>query len=105
MLRITVQDLADRLRLQLEGRLSGAWVPELEDCWRTSAPILKDRELWVDLTGVDCVDAAGKYLLALMHKSGVRFIASGCMMAALVQEITGNWPVEPWPKSRRSQTL
>jgi hypothetical protein len=48
---------------------------------------------------VDCVDVAGKYLLALMHESGARFIASGCMMAGLIQEITGNWPVEPRPKS------
>jgi hypothetical protein len=99
MLRITVRDSADRLRLELEGRLSGAWVPVLEDCWRTSAPILSGRELWVDLTAVDCVDVAGKYLLALMHESGARFIASGCMMAGLIQEITGNWPVEPRPKS------
>lgn len=97
-----MRDSADRLRLELEGRLSGAWVPELEHCFRTSAPILGGRELWVDLTRVDCVDAAGKYLLALMHKSGAHFIASGCMMAALVQEITGNWPVESRPKSRRS---
>jgi len=94
MLRITVRDSADRLQFDLEGRLSGAWVLELEDCFRASAPILGGRELWVDLSGVDCVDPAGKYLLALMHKSGTRFIASGCMMAALLQEITGNWPVD-----------
>jgi hypothetical protein len=102
MLKITVRNSADRLRLELEGKLSGAWVTELEDCWRTLAPILGGRELWVDLAGVDSVDAAGKYLLALMHKSGTRFVASGCMMAALVQEITGNWPVESHAEVRRS---
>ena len=101
MLRITVQDAADQLRLELEGRLSGAWVAELEDCWRASVPILGGRQLWVDLTGVECVDAAGRYLLALMHKSGVRFITSGCLMGALVQEIAGDWPVQSRVRSRK----
>jgi len=94
MLRITLQDSADRLRLELEGGLAGAWVPELENCWRLSAPTLAGRELWVDLSGVDCVDSAGRYLLALMHASGARFLSSGCKMSALVQEITGNWPLK-----------
>lgn len=94
MLKITVQDAADRLRLKLEGKIAGAWVAELEDCWRTAAPALNGRPLWVDLTGVDCLDAAGKYLLALMHRAGAEFVVSGCLMSALVQEITSNWPAE-----------
>jgi hypothetical protein len=36
MLKITMLDAGDRVRLELEGKLSGAWVPELEECWRTS---------------------------------------------------------------------
>ncbi len=95
MLRITLRDAGDRIYLELEGGLSGAWVPELEDCWQTSVPNLDGRELWVDLSGVDCVDAAGRYLLALMHASGVHFVTSGCLMGALVQEISGKWPVKP----------
>jgi hypothetical protein len=54
----------------------------------------------VDLTRVDGIDAAGKYLLALMHGSGARFVASGCMMPALVEEITGNWSAGARPKAR-----
>src|SRR5262245_31361483 len=91
MLRITVHDDSDQLRLELEGRLGGAWVSELEDCWRAASTDDKSR-LWVDLRGVDSVDAAGKYLLALMHAAGARFIASGCAMSALVREIAGDWP-------------
>jgi anti-anti-sigma regulatory factor len=41
----------------------------------------------VDLTGVDYVDTAGRYLLALMHQAGARFVASGCAILALVEEI------------------
>jgi anti-anti-sigma regulatory factor len=98
MLKITVRNSAERLRVELEGRLAGAWVPELEECWRTVTPALGNRELWVDLTGVECVDAAGRYLLALMHQSGARLVASGCMTAALVEEITHAWPAaQPRP--------
>ena len=87
MLRITLNNGSDRHGLKLEGKLAGAWVPELEACWRKAT--LNDRSctLWVDLTGVDYVDTAGKYLLALMHQAGARFVASGCAMSALVEEI------------------
>jgi len=101
MLRITVHDDPDRLRLELEGRLGGAWVAELESCWRAASTDDK-RRLWVDLRGVDSVDAAGKYLLALMHAAGARFIASGCAMTALVGEIAGEWPAGLRHAGRRS---
>ena len=101
MLRITINDAPDRLGLKLEGKLGGAWVSELEESWRAATASLGNRPLSVDLTGVDCVDAAGKYLLALMHKAGARFVVSGCMMSALVQEITGAWPVGSAARGRR----
>ena len=93
MLRITVHEAPDHVGLKLEGRLAGAWVAELEDSWRAAAPVLGGRPVRVDLTAVEGVDAAGKYLLALMHEAGARFIAPGCVMSHLVKEITGNWPV------------
>ena len=36
MLKITVYDTASQLRLALEGRLAGAWVWELDQCWHTT---------------------------------------------------------------------
>ncbi len=105
MLRITIEEGGEQFRLKLEGRLAGAWVTELENCWRTAASTLCGRPLWVDLTAVDCVDAAGKYLLALMHNAGARFIASGCAMLELVREITGDWPVGHGPKTGGANTL
>lgn len=93
MLKITVHDAPDRLRLELEGRLAGAWVAEVESSWRALAATRGERELRVDLSGVYCVDAAGRYLLALMHNAGIRFTASGCAMSALIREIAGEWPV------------
>ncbi len=35
MLKITVQHSPSEVRLKLEGNLAGAWVTELEDCWRS----------------------------------------------------------------------
>ena len=94
MLRITVQNADDELQLKLEGKLSGPWVAELEECWRAAATKLGSRRLSVDLTSVTCVDAAGKYLLALMCKSGARFLTAGPVLPQLVREIGQNWPCE-----------
>ena len=39
MLRITVHDTQQALTFQLEGRLAGPWVSEVEECWqRTACP-------------------------------------------------------------------
>ena len=87
MLRITTHEIAGSICLRLEGMLKGAWVPEMERSWRT-AQSDRNKALIVDLTDVDFVDAAGKYLLALMHAHGARFIAVTPLMTELVAEIT-----------------
>jgi len=92
MLRITEHDTPEGLRLKLEGRLAGPWVGELEAAWRAALSRRAGRPLAVDLTGVDGVDDAGRYLLALMWHAGARFIAPGCCMSALMREISADWP-------------
>lgn len=88
MLRITTRDHVEILTLQLEGRLTGLWVRELEECWRTASANRGARVVRVDLAGVTFVDAAGKQLLATMHTQGVEFVSAGCLMKAVVAEIT-----------------
>jgi hypothetical protein len=73
--------------LKLEGCLLGAWVKELEACWRDATATLDGRRVWADLTDVHSVDEAGRQLLALMHRAGVRFMTRGCFMPELVREI------------------
>jgi hypothetical protein len=92
MLRITVHDSPEQLVLKLEGKLAGVWVTELEDCWRGAASSAGGRPLQVDLSDVDGVDAAGKYLLVLMSKAGARLVAPGSVMSQLVEEVTAAWP-------------
>jgi hypothetical protein len=89
MLRITVDDSGSAIHLKLEGRLTGAWVTELEHCWRPYSAGVPCRGLVVDLTSTDFVDLAGKYLLALMHQRGAVFTARTPLMKDLVAEITG----------------
>jgi hypothetical protein len=88
MLKISTHEDAQMVRLQLEGALAGSWVKELELSWRTASARLRGRSLCLDLTGTTGVDMAGHYLLKLMHKEGVQFVASGAAMQALISEIT-----------------
>jgi ABC-type transporter Mla MlaB component len=88
MLKISTQEDDQMVRLQIEGTLAGCWVKELELSWQAVQPTLRGRSLQVDLTGTTRVDTAGYYLLKLIHKEGVQFLASGPSMRALISEIT-----------------
>jgi len=87
MLRITLQRDGARWRLQLSGRLAGAWVAETENAWR-SAPVAGS-PVEIDMRDVTGIDGAGLCLLQAMNQAGSRFIAKGVAMQALVEEITG----------------
>jgi hypothetical protein len=89
MLRITVHDNQGSLTVQLEGRLAGPWVRELEGWWRSTLASRRKLALRFDLTGVTSVDPAGKEFLVAMHTQGAEFLAPGCLMRAVVAEITG----------------
>ncbi len=56
MLRVTIHDSADELRLRLEGRLAGAWVREAALCWETAQSTVAGRRVVVDLQNVLFVD-------------------------------------------------
>jgi len=86
MLRITLHDSARELRIKLEGKLSGPWVEELHQCWRTASSTTAGRTTSLDLSDVDFVDAAGQVLLSEMHLRGVRLDAATPLILALVEE-------------------
>src|ERR1700733_6308512 len=95
MLRISMEVGPHQVTLKLEGSLAGTWVNELEDSWRAVCPALSGRPLCVHLKGVEHVDNAGKYLLALLRHSGVQLIADGIVMTELVRTIAEDWPPDP----------
>ena len=93
MLRITVHNNPEAVTFQLEGRLAGPWVRELEQCWRGALTsqresISASSSLRIDLTEVTSIDAAGRACLEAMHRQGAEFVATDCLMKAVVAEIT-----------------
>lgn len=86
MLRITIENNPTTRCFTIEGRLEGAHVIELENCWQTTmhtagSPII------VDLTGVTFIDCGGKQLLTRMHEQGAKLIATGIMTKQVVKEV------------------
>lgn len=84
MLKITTQTDATGTVLELEGKLTGPWVQELENCWRG---VIADRRVRVRLKAVAFIDDAGRKLLAEMHQQGTELVGEGCMTKAIVEEI------------------
>jgi anti-anti-sigma regulatory factor len=70
--------------IEAVGKLMGPWVKELEQCWRAA----NGAKVRVDLTGVTFIDDAGTDLLRTMHRERVEFVAEGCFIEGIVDEIT-----------------
>ena len=87
MLKITLHDSAGELRFRLEGRLSGAWVTELRQCWFTAQSTVRNRKTTLDLREVDYVDTDGQILLQEMYQSGVSLNAATPLIQEMVREI------------------
>jgi anti-anti-sigma regulatory factor len=77
MLRISIHEAQDIVTLRLEGRLIGAWVGEVERCWRRAITGLDERRVVIDLTAVSFVDPAGAALVSKMQEEGFRLIGAG----------------------------
>lgn len=89
MLKITTKEVGASEIWELEGKLSGDWVKELERCWK-GRPANGRVPLQVHLKAVSYIDAAGKRLLTEMYGRGVAIRGGGCMTKAVVEEITGH---------------
>jgi hypothetical protein len=87
MLKITIHDNAQELRLKLEGRLGGLWVDELRQCWHTARSTTAGRDTVLDLDEVDFVCPEGESLLEEMHQEGVRLMAATPVPSAVIDEI------------------
>jgi hypothetical protein len=88
MLRITVHENLTSVTFQLEGGLAGNWVQELERCWRGNVAESSASQLRFDVSEVTFIDGTGKAFLEARHAEGAQLIASGCMMRAIVSEIS-----------------
>lgn len=89
MMKIQMKELDGQLILQVEGRLAGAFVPELENCWQAARATQPNREISVDLKSVTCIDRAGRYLLQSMHSNGVSFLRAGLAVQDILEQALG----------------
>jgi len=86
MLRVTIKKEDSFQTWELEGKLAGEWVKELEHCWKENAP-KPGTHVQLNLKAVSYIDPAGKKLLIEMHGRGVEIKGCGCMTRAVVEEI------------------
>jgi hypothetical protein len=101
MIKIQTADRGGQLVLQVEGRLAGAFVPELEKCWRSARAGQPNRRISVDLKGVTCIDQAGRYLLQLMHSNGVGFQRADMAIQDVLDEIMDRPECRPEQRNNR----
>jgi hypothetical protein len=88
MIRIETDQTESHLTFRIAGKLCGASVRALEDCWKAahlSSPAL---ETAVDLSDVSWIDKTGWRLLRHMHRDGVRFSAKGLAGQTVLDELT-----------------
>lgn len=90
MLRITTETKRSRTILTVEGRIAGASVATVEQCWRELSAASPKQKFIVNLCGVSFIDSAGKVLLREMHRLGAEFQAEGCLNHAIVDEISAS---------------
>ena len=88
MLRITVHDRPESLTFQLEGRLAGRWVGEVEACRQHTLDGRRWPAVRFDLAGVTFIDGAGKAYLANLYRQGAKLFAVDCLTRAIVAEIS-----------------
>src|SRR5512146_576605 len=95
MLRITVEQKADKVVLHLEGKLAGPWVHELRSLWTHLEPLRNKRKMAADLLRTTFLDVAGRNLLSEIHHRGVEFEAAGPLIAHIVEEIRSGTSYSP----------
>jgi ABC-type transporter Mla MlaB component len=85
MLKITTQTGATGTIFELEGKLAGPWVQELEGCWQRL--VIQDQLIRVVLKAVTFIDSEGRKLLAEMHRQEAELAAEEFMMKAIIEAI------------------
>jgi anti-anti-sigma regulatory factor len=86
VLRITTTHTSGGTTFVVEGKLAGPCVNELEKCWR-AATDESQTAILIDLSSVTFIDTSGKRLLALIYKTGARFVTAGLIAKSVVEEI------------------
>jgi anti-anti-sigma regulatory factor len=91
MLKISVkqQEPEKKVLLEVEGRLAGPWVEELERCWENERKRVSSERIVVKLSNVSFIDDAGRELLGKISHAGSKLEGHGCMVRAIIARIIG----------------
>jgi len=84
MLKITTYDNGNRTLLELDSKLVGPWVNELERVWHQAE---RAGAVHVVLKEVGCIDENGKELLARISRSGAALVAVGSLTKAVLHDV------------------
>jgi len=84
MLKITTYENGNRTVLELEGKLAGLYVEELERVWHQAE---RAGAVHVVLKDVGFIDENGKELLARISRSGAELVAVGCLTKAVLHDV------------------
>ena len=84
MLKIMTYDNGHRTVLELDGKLVGPWVNELERVWHQAE---QAGAVHVVLKEGGCIDENGKELLARISRSGALLVAVGCLPKAMLHDM------------------
>jgi hypothetical protein len=89
MVGIESQQTPEHLSFRVEGKLCGANVAALEDCWKGAHLGSPKAEQAIDLSDVTSIDKTGWCLLRRMHRDGVKFSAKDLVGQTILDELTG----------------
>src|SRR5215831_4595427 len=85
MLKISVEERDNSVRLILEGRLVGPWVQELERVCQEQHAHDSSSRLSVDICGVTGMDTRGQELLRELYLQGAALTCSDVLNQYLVE--------------------
>jgi anti-anti-sigma regulatory factor len=102
MLKISRTEDTTGVALDIEGRLAGPWVAELEQCWHREEMRATGKPLSVRLSAVTFIDDSGKQLLAQMADHGANIQGNGCMIRAIVAGIISRCKAIAHPEAKFS---
>ena len=88
MIRIETEQTPGYLTLRVAGKLCGACVAALEDCWQSGRLNAPAGGQVVDLSNVTYIDKTGWGLLRRMHHDGVKLLAKGLAGQTIIAELT-----------------
>ena len=89
MLRVTTMTAKGSPVLKLEGKLSGPWVDELQNCWKEAAAGGRRNAIKIDMRGVSYVDHRGQSLLQRMEREGAALVECSDFIRQLLDAKNG----------------